>query len=176
MDSKLFRLPTSPDLFRDVQQARPADIGRIGKSQQLPAPDIRFPGWAGPMADARLVTDYSSHCSGNIPTGRQYATKEWMQKHAVDIIALSRKRQSNYTGAIYPFDTSVEPPPVAEVACRTDSCTIKYTGQPGGIGMARREAVPELFGTYQELSPTPAPSPRVALTTQYEGGRNTPRG
>jgi hypothetical protein len=176
MDSKLFRLPTSPDLFKDVQQARPADIGRIGKSQQLPAPDIRFPGWAGPMADARLVTDYSSHCSGNIPTGRQYATKQWMQKNAVDIITLSRQRQANYTGAIYPFDTSVEPPPVAELTCQPDSCKMVYTRIPGGIGVARHDVVPDLFGTFQEISPTLPPRPRVAYTTEYEGGRNTPRG
>jgi len=176
MDAKLFRLPTSPDLVRSAKHARPTDIGQIGKTQQLAAPDARFPGWAGPMADARLVTDYSSHCSTNIPTGRQYATKEFMQKNATDIIALSRRRQAEYTGADLPFDTSVVPPPTLELTCGKSRCSVKATRLPGGIGMERREAVPELFGTFQERSLGPAQAPRVGLTHHYEGGRNTPRG
>jgi hypothetical protein len=176
MDAKLFRLPTSPNLVRSVASARPADIGQIGKAQHFPAPDARFPGWAGPMADSRLVTDYSSHCSKNIPTGRQYSTKEFMQKNAEDIIALSRRRQAEITGADLPFDTSVVPPPASVIECKPDSCKITATKRLGGIGMERLDAAPDLFGTFQIISPVPAPRPNVSLTRTYEGGRNTPRG
>jgi hypothetical protein len=63
------------------------------------------------MADGRLVSDYRNHCSFNIPTGSQFATKEWMTKNATDIIRLGRERMAQKTGAIYGLDTSVVPPP-----------------------------------------------------------------
>jgi len=179
MDAKLFRLPTKPNLYSAVESARPVDVRELGQSQQFPAPDNRFPGWAGAMSDGRLVTRYDPHCSQNIPAGKQFPTKAWMQRNADSIIAVSRKRTAELTGSIFPFDKSVEPPPVATVTCTPSGCVRKATDAPGGIGDERLGmTTPELFGTYEAnpLLPPHAGIPRVAVTTVYEGGRNTPRG
>jgi DNA-binding transcriptional MocR family regulator len=91
MDSKLFRLPTSPNYYGPLESAPPVDVREIAANQQAPAPDSRFPGWAAPMSDGRLVTNYDPHCASNIPAGKQFPTKAWMQKNSDSIIELSRK-------------------------------------------------------------------------------------
>jgi hypothetical protein len=175
MDSKLFRLPTQPNLY--AAAGNPFDIQQQQKRSEVPTPDVRFPGWAAPMADGRLVTEYKNHCSRNIPTGSQFATKEWMTKNADDIIRVSRERMSKQTGSQYALDPSVVPPPAMVVNCRTDDCTRTLTEKAGGIGMERLSAAaPELFGTWTVETLASAPKPMVALTTHFEGGRNTPRG
>lgn len=178
MDSKLFRLPTSPNFYSGIASANPFDVSNQQKQTQLPTKDSRFPGWAAPMADGRLVTEYQNHCSRNIPTGNQFATKEWMTKNAIELIRISRERQAQQTGAIYAFDTTVVPPPSLIVKCATNDCVRILTEKDGGIGVERADAeAPELFGTWdsREWAAT-APRPNVALTSVYEGGRNTPRG
>ena len=128
------------------------------------------------MSDGRLVTDYASHCSQNIPSRQQFATKEWMTKNAEQIIRVTRERLSQSTGSIYGLDNTVVPPPALIVSCATDDCTRTATDAPGGIGMERADsAAPDLFGTweYSDVAPTVQ---RTPLTTVYEGGRNTPRG
>jgi len=175
MDSKLFRLPTKPNFY--AASGNPFDAEQQQKRSDAPTPDIRFPGWAAPMADGRLVTEYKNHCSRNIPTGSQFATKEWMTKNAEDIIRVGRERFSLQTGAQYGLDSSVVPPPALLVECRTDNCTRTLTDKPGGIGMERIGSdAPELFGTWTTQVLDLPPKPRVGLTTYFEGGRNSPRG
>ena len=178
MDAKLFRLPTSPNYYSGVSSANPFELKEQQKRSQLPTSDSRYPGWAAPMADGRLVTDYSSHCSQNIPIGKQYATKEWMTKNALEIIRVGRDRSSQQAGAIYGLDPTVVPPPATIVKCETYDCFRNPTHAEGGIGIERADvATPELFGTWDNAEwGATAPPAKTALTTVYEGGRNTPRG
>ena len=176
MDSKLFRLPTNPNFYAAIASADPFDSEQHRQSQ-LPAPDSRFPGWAGKMADGRLVTDYRNNCSQNIPTGSQFATKEWMTKNAVEIIRLGRERMAEQTGSLYGLDPSVVPPPALIVKCKTNDCERHVTNADGGIGTERADAeAPELFGTWTSQAFSGAPKPLLQTTTRFEGGRNTPRG
>lgn len=175
MDAKLFRLPTKPNFYAGIAAADPFDINQRQKYSQVASPDSRFPGWAAPMSDGRLVTSYQNHCSQNVPTGSQFSTKKWMTHNATDIIQTIRERTAKQNGAIYGLD-NVVPPPVSIVACTRADCTRTPTKMQGGIGVERVEEVPELFGTWDARITTVAPKPRVAITTVYEGGRNTPRG
>lgn len=174
MDSKLFRLPTSPNLFESIESARPVNVKDIARGQVRPAPNSRFPGYPAPMEDGRLVTDYSSHCSQNIPAGRQFPTKAFMQKRADEIIGLSRRISAKRMGADFMFDSSVVPPLVGIVSCTRSECS-RVSGEPGGIGTGRHEPVPELFGTYT-IPYTEPPPMRISYTSRYEGGRNSVRG
>lgn len=175
MDAKLFRLPTKPNFYNAIAAAAPYDPAFEGRRQQLPAPDNRFAGWAAKMADGRLVTDYQNHCSVNVPAGRQFATKEWMTKHAWEIITLSRQRQAQNTGAVYGVDASVVPPPVSVVECGPGECRVRATDAPGGIGTDRAMGeVPELFGTWSAEGVRRPGGAAVATTQYYMGGRNTP--
>jgi hypothetical protein len=175
MDSRLFRLPTKPNFYTANTNA--FDIDQQQKRSQIASPNSRFPGWAAPMADGRLVTDFQNHCSKNIPVGNQFATKEWLTANAEDIIRLTRERLSQQTGAQYKLDSSVVPPPAMVVNCRTDDCTRTLTEKAGGIGTERGDApAPELFGTWTSPALGAAPKANVGLTTHFEGGRNTPRG
>ena len=177
MDSKFFRLPTRPDFYGG--SAGPVDVRTRGTDQELPAPDSRFPGWAAPMSDARLVTDYQPHCAKNIPAGQQFPTKGWMQRNAEELIEFNRKTYAQRMGGFLPYDNTVVPPPAMKVECKAGGCEMKLTGEAGGIGLERADGgCPELFGTYSYAgAATPAPAPaRVGLTTRPEGGRNTVRG
>lgn len=175
MDSKFFRLPTKPNFYGG---GRPVDSKQRGTGQELPAPDSRFPGWAAPMSDARLVTDYQAHCAKNIPAGSQFATKEWMQRNAESILVYNRKEYAGRMGANLPFDDTVVPPPAMVVECKPGGCSRVMTEAPGGIGMERAGAAcPELFGTFSYAGMANVKAePRVALTTKQEGGRNSVRG
>ncbi len=178
MDSKLFRLPTAPHFYAKAAAANPFNVDEQQKRTELATPDSRFPGWAAPMADGRLVTDYLNHCSKNIPTGSQFATKEWMTKNALEIMRVNRTRLGRQNGSIYGLDESVVPPPATIVTCATNDCLRSPTDNEGGIGLERGDSTaPDLFGTWdlREMGVLP-PKPRVAGTTHYEGGRNTPRG
>lgn len=177
MDARLFRLPTSPNFYAAVGSAQPFDNGEQQKNSQLPTQDIRFPGWAAPMSDGRLVTSYRNHCSQNVPTGKQFATKEWMTNNATELIDITRKRAAEQVGAIYGVDTTVVPPPVAQVDCTRSECNRTATNEPGGFGVERLpQEVPELFGTWDSRITSVTPRPNISITTKYEGGRNTPRG
>ena len=179
MDAKLFRIPTEPNFFIPLQTAAPV-VKTHMRNGLLPAPDNRFPGWAGPMSDARMVTDYSSHCSKNIPVGRQYPTTLWMQRNSEEMIKYSRTASAIAVGSVFPFDTNVVPPPSATITCTRSGCTKTMTGAEGGIGDERREGeFPALFGTYSSESLFPAKARLVyntGGTTRYEGGRNSIRG
>lgn len=166
--------------MEQVQTAAPVDIRTTVNAQQLPAPDNRFPGWAAPMSDARLVTQYLPHCSQNIPAGRQFPTKAWMQHNGEELIRASRSAMATAMGSYLPFDNSVVPPPAMTVSCRPSECARTTTHLPGGIGLEREgDAAPELFGTFSmvgQVGAAPVTAARTSGTTRYEGGRNTPRG
>ena len=176
MDSKLFRLPTSPNLVESIRSARPVDVVEAARGQEQPAPDSRFPGWPAVVEDGRLVTDYRAQCMNNIPAGKQFPTKAFMQKNAESIIGMSRRISAKRMGANFRFDETVVPDLKEEVACTRSACTREVTGGEGSIGTGRRqEPVPELFGTYTVPYTTPPPA-KVIYTTNYEGGRNSLRG
>ena len=172
MDSNMFRLTTSPSLYRP---SKPIDIRTVAVNQNVPAPDSRFPGWPAPMEDARLVTNYQPHCESNIPAGKQYPTGRWMQRNANKIIEMDRTIAANHMGANYSLDPTVVPPPTSIVSCTRSVCSRSESEFTNGIGTERHEGVPELFGTY--MIPQSAPvQPDTAYTRTYEGGRNSLRG
>jgi len=176
MDSKLFRLSTGPNFNAPVQHARPVDIRTIARSQSSPAPDSRFPGWAAPMADGRMVTDYQPHCQSNIPAGRQYPTVRWIQRNGERIIDANRVTSALQMGAENGLDPTVVPPPSDVMRCTRSVCERSSTGLRGGIGLERRDDVPELFGTYMVPLLPQARTNDMMLTKKYEGGRNSLRG
>lgn len=181
MDSKLFVLPTDPNYYTNtpgntvVKRAAMTNSFPEGQYYVGPAPDARFPGWAAPMEDGRLATDYRPHCNRNIPAGQQFATHQWMTRNAEQIIQLSRQRQSEVAGANLGFDNTVVPPPDKVVECNPFECRYQVTKLPYGIGTERREIVPDLFGTFntQVREQTQSLPP---ITRTFEGGRNSVRG
>jgi hypothetical protein len=181
MDSKLFVLPTEPDYY--TYREKPgvgkaaAYAGAFPEGQYYvgPAPDARFPGWAAPLEDSRLVTDWRPHCNRNIPAGKQFATHQWIQRNADDIINLSRKRQSEAAGANRGFDNTVVPSAEIIVQCDTFQCGYYRTQQQNGIGTERREPVPDLFGTFNtDVEQVTQALPPI--TRKFLGGRNSLRG
>lgn len=138
--------------------------------------DSRFPGWAAPMEDGRLVTDYRPHCNQNIPAGKQFATKEWIQTNTDDIISVSRARYAQMTGAVYAYDKTVEAPPETLVKCDKVDCVFMPSGKADGIGVERLDRAPELFGTYTMTKLIPPAAPHIGLNKRFEGGRNSWRG
>lgn len=172
MDANLFRLPTTPNYYGANQEAIPQVKRRIAAA---PAPDNRFPGWAGPIADGRLVTDYRSQCELNIPSKAQEKSRIWIQRNSEDIIRVSRERAANITGMKYGVDMSMVPGPASYVHCTAAGC--EYSpGVAGGVGVERREIVPELFGTLESRGFERQFTHIQEVTTQPEGGRNTRRG
>lgn len=177
MDLNGFRTPQSPWFFSQPPETLVETRTRaatIPRKNTNPTQDNRFPGWAGPMEDGRIATDYRAHCEVNIPAGMQYAGKAFMQKNAERLIAASRKRQADAAGAGRPYDSITDLPPVATVKCDTVDC--RYTqAEPLGLGVERTESVPPLFGTFAMSRPSWGKPAQPAGTTIYEGGRNTPR-
>lgn len=144
-----------------------------------PVSDSRYPAYAGMTEDARFVTDYRPHCTQNTPAGTQFFTKKWMVNHAGEIMDISRKRQSEWTGASLPMAHTVPPPAVIVHSTPFDN-ELQPSGAPFGIGVERADAkAPVLFGTFnikpsrEELKNN---TKKIALTSRYEGGRNSLRG
>jgi len=179
MDSQFFRVPTQPNYYQGLsrtQAERVATNTIVSTRNTQPSMDSRFPGWAAPMADGRLVTDYRPHCNQNIPAGKQFATKEWIQTNTDDIIEVSRARQATITGAIYGNDNTVEAPPESLVKCDKVECVFLPSGKRDGIGTERvYDKSPDLFGTFT-FPRMKAPAPHVGLNQRFEGGRNSWRG
>ena len=139
-----------------------------------PTPDNRYAGWAAPMEDGRVSTDYRPKCAARAAAGTQFATRRFMQHNAVSIMNLSQKRQAEQTGAGRSYMVT-EPPPVAFAKCSPEAC--HYTDVNGsGIGISRKERVPELFGTFAQSIPHSSVKDQPMLTMYYEGGRNSIRG
>ena len=179
MDSQFFRIPTQPNYYFGVspyEAQRTAYKTAVSQRNTFPTQDSRFPGWAAPMEDGRLVTDYRPHCNENVPAGVQFPVKEWITKNADEIIALSRDRQARLSGGQYAFDRSVVPPPESIVKCDKVDCAFFPTEAANGIGTERvYDKSPELFGTF-DLPKQVAPRANVALNRNFENGRNSPRG
>ena len=179
MDSQFFRIPTTPNYYFGIspyEAERTAYKTAVSQKNTFPSPDSRFPGWAAPMEDGRLVTDYRPHCNENVPAGVQFPVKEWITKNAEEIIQLSRTRQAMMAGAQYGDDPSVVPPPEAVVKCDKVDCAFFPTQAANGIGTERvYDKAPELFGTF-DLPRQRAPRANVALNRVFENGRNSPRG
>jgi hypothetical protein len=178
MDNEGYRLPQEPWFFsnpnaRAVEQE--ARTKAVPKKSATPTQDIRYPGWAAPMNDGRLVTDYRPRCAANIPVGLQFATKAFLQTHAEDIIETSRQRQAEQSGANLSYNSKVGMPAKRYVKCDAMQCYTK-DGFEQGLGTERLEAVPELFGTFAPSYESFASPSQPILTRTYEGGRNTPRG
>lgn len=179
MDSQFFRIATQPNYYHGLssyQAEKVANRTTVSTRNTQPSMDSRFPGWAAPMEDGRLVTDYRPHCNQNIPAGKQFATKEWIQTNSDDLIAISRTRYAQATGAIYSYDMTVEAPPESLVKCDKVGCEFMPSGKYNGIGTERvYDRAPELFGTYV-LPKMKAPKPHIGLNPRFEGGRNSWRG
>jgi len=141
----------------------------------IPLEDYRYPGFALPMEDGRLVTDYRSKCEYNV-TPSQYGNslRAWSQHNADAIIQTSRHRQADIAGAYYRSANTVIPAK-QEQRCNAFDCVFSVTGIKDGIGIERDERVPFLFGTFAKENQE-APPKRIFLTDIYEGGRNTPHG
>ncbi len=178
MDINGFREPqspwffTQPPMYLTETQVR----GIIApKKNTDPTFDSRFAGYAAPMEDGRLVTDYRSKCELNIPTGSQYASRRFMQRNAESIITQSRNRQAEKTGAGLAFDSRTDVPAMATVKCTPDECGYRLN-QPKGVGVERQEGVPQLFGTFATSRPSYFEPAQPPLTQVDEGGRNSTRG
>lgn len=172
MDSKFFRLPSYPNLYPPTDAVKAVDV----RTKTRPAPNSRFPGWPAPMSDARLVTDYSPHCSQNVPSNRQFPTKQWMQKDSDRIIEYGRVRAAESMGGMFSYDDSVVPPPVDYVQCKKSGCQRVAVEGSGGIGTERMDRAPELFGTYSIPNSSIDLPTNTSFTTYFEGGRNSKRG
>ena len=174
MDSQFFRVPTQPNFYETVQPSRSA-LKFVGTKTTAPTPDSRFPGYAATMHDARLVTDYRPHCTQNVKSAQQFATKQWMQTNTDEIIRVSRERHADATGAVYSHATTV-PPPSQIVQCGATQCSVVATGSTNGLGTERSyDKAPELFGTYT-FPHQMHKKTNTDLNTKFEGGRNSPRG
>jgi len=141
-----------------------------------PVPDNRYPGFVGPMYDGRLATDYRSQCEVNVATGTQFPTRMWMQRNGKVIIQTSRNRQAVISGAGKPYDANIELKPIGVVTCDNNNCGYVPTDEPNGLGIERDDQAPPLFGTWAPSLPSYSVRDSPMLTTNYEGGRNTPRG
>ena len=179
MDSQFFRVPTQPNYYFGIspyEAQRTAYKTAVSQKNTFPSPDSRFPGYAAPMEDGRLVTDYRPHCNENVPAGVQFPVKEWITKNADEIIDLSRKRQAIMAGAQYGDDPSVVAPPESIVKCDKVECVVFPTQATNGIGTERvYDKAPELFGTFDLPRQRPPPA-HVELNKVFENGRNSPRG
>jgi hypothetical protein len=142
----------------------------------MPTEDVRYPWYAAVMNDCRYATDYRNHCSVNVPVGSQNKTREWMVHNAEKIIDVSRRRMAERSGYADIYKVPRMPEEYA-VRCDPYQCQRRPAVDGGwAIGDGRPNPVPHLFGTYavepsleQQLG-----QKRCGLTTNYEGGRNTP--
>lgn len=176
MDVNGFREAQSPFFYNQpptyLVEVTTARVALPPQKTTLATPDSRFPGYAAPMNDGRIVTDYRSHCETSIPSHQSYAVRHWMQRNGDEILTTSRARQAAAVGAGQPR-ADTEMPARSFVQCDTQVC-VREGGERMGVGQVRRETVPPLFGTFAPAGRFGS-RPRVPLTTNYEGGRNTPR-
>jgi hypothetical protein len=178
MDAQQFVRPTNPSFMPIINEhalRMAAERIEAPEKKIVPLEDIRYPGYASPMSDGRLVTDYKSHCANNVaPPEYGNSIRSWLQHHADALIQTSRHRQAERAGAyFYGADTTV--PPKQGQRCNEFECTFSVSGYKNGVGLMRDEQVPSLFGTFAKPNQN-APTKRVFLTDIYEGGRNSVRG
>lgn len=178
MDSQRFRKPTYPTFSPIINQDaldRAARKLEVPNKTTEPIDDIRFPGYAAPMEDGRLVTDYSSHCAKNVvPSEYGNSMRGWLQHNGDAVIQVSRNRQAERAGAQYYMANTVIGPKQLQ-KCDEYECSFSQSRDRHTLGLERHEPVPELFGTFGSARQLP-PGDRCRLTTNFEGGRNSPRG
>jgi len=178
MDSKGFRLKGEPDLT--VQPSwftvKKETQREIDATKTVNAPDSRYSAYAAPLEDGRLVTDYRQSCVTRAPPGQQFATKNWTVHNADDIINISRSRQAQTTGQALGTANTEVPPSILQ-KCTPTECEFYGSGMVMGIGIERKEGVPQLFGTFT-VNPTAVTLAgnvkHIDLNTTIEYGRNTP--
>ena len=178
MDINRFREPQSPWFFSQPATylvERHVNRTYAPRKDTPPTEDSRFPGYAAPMDDGRLVTDYRSRCEVNIPTGEQFAARGFMQRNADAIIMQSRRRYAERTGAGRVFDSRTDVPAQLTVHCTETECGYR-PNVPKGVGVERRETTPLLFGTFAMSRPSWSVPAQPPLTQNQEGGRNSTRG
>ena len=178
MDSQRFRKETSPNFKPSNNPGiikRAVDKMGAESKATYPIDDPRYPKYASMMEDGRLVTDYKSHCANNSgPSKYGNSVRSFLQHNADAIVQVSRKRQADRAGAqFYMANTTIQPTQYQK--CDEYECEFSVTGAQDSLGLERSEGCPSLFGTFSDAHMM-APSPRIPLTTVFEGGRNTPRG
>jgi len=172
MDRNNFRKISEPNLYAKYNSVKVKDS--IYALPNDVTPDNRYKGWAAPMSDGRLVTDYENHCSKNIPVGEQYPTKAWLQNNGEKVIEFSRKNQFPYTKSL---DATVVPPPAQILKTSKYDSILEPTKQKIGLGVERaNNTTPDLFGTFSFSRGTEDVVQDSHVTKHFEGGRNTPRG
>ena len=183
LDQSGFSRDTRPNLYSNPpfgSEYRAAQKAYVPPAKDVyPARDNRYPAYAGPMADGRLVTDYRPHCSKNIRPDEQYNTILWMVHHASEVMNESRRRQVEWSGASLAMANTV-PPPADIVHSNPFYSEVNSTNAPNGIGVERANAAcPDLFGTFTyepTISELQNNRKNIQVTKFYEGGRNSPRG
>jgi hypothetical protein len=174
--TKGFRKISEPNTYASYSKVN-VDQKQYVKTQFPEAadftPDNRYHEWPAIMSDGRLGTDYYDHCSKNIPVGRQYPTKQWLQNNATQIIDYTRNHSLPITRSL---DKSVIPPPAQILKTTKYNCFLENTYSTYGIGVERdNNTTPDLFGTFSQQK-FEDKSQNDMTTQRYEGGRNTPRG
>jgi len=183
LDQKGFNRDTRPTLYAaptfgtEYRAAHTATVPAV--KDVYPARDNRYPAYAAPLEDGRLVTDYRPQCTKNIRAGDQFHTKLWMIRHGEEMMEESRQRQVEWSGASLPMANTV-PPPAAIVHSTPFDSEIHATNLHMGLGVERANAeAPALFGTFA-YEPTIAEMQmnrkNISLTSHQEGGRNSKRG
>lgn len=179
MDLQGFRETQSPWVFtQPPTRLVEVQVGRLEapKKDTQPTPDSRYAGWAAPMSDGRVGTDYRPKCEANMPVGTQFATRQFMQKNAEQLMMLSRKRQAQQTGAGLAYDSRTDVPAESLIRCSPNECRTVLNAS-NGVGVERVEgSSPELFGTFATSRASFFMPATPSITKKYEGGRNTPRG
>ena len=180
LDQPGFIRDTRPNLYHNKAFGTEYNAAQKAYSNNAyPAKDNRYASYAGPMQDARLVTDYRPKCTKNITPDIQFNTKLWMVHHATEMIDESRRRQVEWTGASLTMANTV-PPPADIVHSNPFYSEVNPTGLHNGIGVERANALaPTLFGTFSyepTISEIQNNRKNIGLTSYYEGGRNSVRG
>jgi hypothetical protein len=179
MDSKLFRKDTMPSFRPDYKNGvLEMAVNKLETPLKMTAPsdDPRYPRYAGKMSDGRLVTDYKSHCANNVVDSKYgNGLRGFLQHNADALIQVSRQRQAERAGAHFYKAHTVIGPKVYQ-QCNEYECSFTTADDPDSIGIQRSEPVPVLFGTFSQPNMAAPASTNHAVTTVFEGGRNSPRG
>ena len=133
------------------------------------------------MQPLHFATDYRPKCASNIPPEMQATTRQWLTKHADEVISLSRKRHEKRLIDLKnePFSPVEGPGYEYILACNADKCILEKSGVPGGIGVYSPTKVPVLPNTWNNaylVRNIPIAVEPFASQPREEGGRNTRRG
>ena len=175
MDSQGFREPVQADWALppskneiDVEYKRELNSTRVRV-----APDNRYLAYGSILEDGRAFTDYNNRCKTRAPPGLQFETKQAVVNGAENWMYTQRERIANAVGQVY-GTSATEPAAELFQSCTPEGCHFS-PGEPNGIGLERRETVPELFGTFtfpvtSEARPNVE---KIALNQERLFGRNT---